>query len=193
MFTWLGTAHAALYTNTYQVEIIVFQNQTPEANHSPRWQDVTTSSAATTSTPAYPLLASNTFVLNKEANSLAKQKNYRILAHLAWHQTFDFDHPSQPMAITASDPTGNWSLSGHLKIKHSNFFYVTTTLTLRENFSDLFHRNNEKMLVVHDQRKIRDGQLNYIDNPVLGVLIKITPDKQSEKPRVVSWAITPQV
>lgn len=135
--------------------------------------------------------------LTEKAASVAASGRYRLLRHLSWRQPgLDVDNAipvrialGDPIPVyladdrsadtefypAAANPTFNMSdavetrtLNGSITVRLGRFLHMSTQLS----FTDA--ETNQSFRLVQD-RKMRSGELHYIDNPRFGLLTQITP------------------
>jgi hypothetical protein len=134
--------------------------------------------------------------------SKLKKNKYKILYHQAWTQNISkYQSLSQPINIQGgdsydkngniindasnSDSTNLSELTGNMTITLNKFFNVKLDLLLTQPKSTInaIDRNynptslsdsNYYAFQLLQQRKSRSNEINYIDNPLFGVIYKIT-------------------
>ena len=112
---------------------------------------------------------------------LEKSGQYQILHHAAWQQPVsppDKAHPvrlSNGKALAQASPDAP-ATDGSLRLSKEQFLqldleflYHYPTLTPSENPAA------SDGLLLQVNRKLRSGDLNYLDHPIIGVLAQITP------------------
>jgi hypothetical protein len=129
------------------------------------------------------------FALNDEAAKLTPQRGYRILFHQAWSQnTLDDVQMPKLWIDNGSDGNSGSLLTGTIKLYKSRYAHVDFDLELERRIpgriKDEFiaHEKLDPAGVIPDtwrfkleeSRKIRPGQLHYIDHPHFGVLVQLT-------------------
>ena len=118
----------------------------------------------------------------------------------------DENNTSKTQDIPANIKTLPSILEGILRVTLARYLHLEAELTLQEKlpevkitdnpFSVLDNENErdkiKKQGVIHlkqDRRRIRSNELHYIDHPVLGILINITPyekpEEQTETKKIV--------
>ncbi|WP_178861557.1 CsiV family protein [Thiomicrorhabdus cannonii] len=127
--------------------------------------------------------------LNNEAAKLTPQRGYRILFHQAWTQNTvdDVQMPKLWIDNSASNNSGS-ILTGTVKLYKSRYAHVDFDLELERRIPDrirdefIAHEKLDPTGVIpntwrfklEESRKIRPGQLHYIDHPQFGVLVQLT-------------------
>lgn len=125
--------------------------------------------------------------LKKDAAKLTPQRGYRILFHEAWTQNTGDDTQMPKFWIDNASGTGSM-LSGTVKLYKTRYAHVDFDLELERRIPArvknefLAHQKIHPTDVIPDtwrfkleeSRKIRPGQLHYIDHPHFGVLVQLT-------------------
>ena len=164
--------------NTYEVEVIVFENRLPNLEGGEIWSRDQVKSeiagaaeavgAGVTPAPNSPLSAA--------AAALEKSGRHHVLAHLTWEQNVDAKSVTKPVKI--DDPTGE--LSGTLRFYLSRFLFVDIDLALKEPASEGFSGGTGQEAPVYrldDHRRVRIAEINYFDHPKFGALVRVAPVK----------------
>ena len=147
------------------------------------------------------------FLLGSYDYTLRRDENYQILFHQAWTQQMQNEAES-PGIIVEGGKTINQrpELSGHIKIHIGRYLHLTTDLWLShfapdsiaadwpvppaspssDNRSGLAGEllinsgSSSPIATMRERRRMRSNELHYIDHPLMGLLILITPlDKSS--------------
>jgi len=152
---------------------------------------------------AIAVLAKPSYHLMKEDQNLRKQPYYHILLHLAWQQEItDNGTTHQPIHIFGGHlytPAGKsigmvqdsqpsfdlntiWEVNGEVLLTHKRYITLYLNLLFTEPLGKLvkkegFYNVDKNFAYFHleQNRRMRTRELNYIDHPLYGVLIKITP------------------
>ena len=135
--------------------------------------------------------------LNEDAADIAASQRYRMLRHLSWRQPGLADSDAQAVRVSlgsivpmylpedlrpypeffpaAIEPTQDKEnlinssiVNGTIKIRLGRFLHMDTRLV----FTD---QETEQSFRLSQSRKMRSGELHYIDNPRFGILTRITP------------------
>jgi len=164
--------------NTYEVEVIVFENRLPSLEGGEIWShdQVKTEiagaaeavSAGVTPVPNSPLSAA--------AAALEKSGRHHVLAHLTWEQNVDAKSVTKPVKI--DDASGE--LSGTLRFYLSRFLFVDIDLALKEPVGERSSGGTGPEAPVYrldDHRRVRIAEINYFDHPKFGALVRVAPIK----------------
>lgn len=193
----ISVANAEQFSDKwYQIEVIVFSHLSEQAIDSEQWPSVNPPNFSHSGViqlldknlnavlfNQYRLLPNSQFALKKEDQLIQKQPGYQILLHLVWQQKVQTPEQAKPIHIY-NDSTFTNQLNGTITIGVKKYFDVHLNLYLGVPVSELtalsktsyFRNISEKMAYFHllQTRRMRSNELNYIDHPLYGVLIKIT-------------------
>lgn len=151
---------------------------------------------------SYTLLPASQFQLTAYMDKLNNTSNRKVLLHTAWRQP-GLDSDKAPyLHFTRSIEAGNSAepqqLEGLVHVILSRYLHLETEMVLgpkiERNDSDVSQGNSfiqplsetdNVPVYRHKQvrRRIRSGELHYLDHPVIGILFKITPFEPEEKSR----------
>ncbi len=183
----IGLANAAVY----QVEMIIFSHLTQSGVTQEQWQSSnpppsfsnTLSLQNTNASGYYQALSPEQFVLKREQSEFNRNPQYRTLLHTAWLQPFA---GSTPPAIHLID--NHSAVNGTVRINVNHYFNVALNLYFAvpenmlaryDNRNYFHHSNNLVYFHLTETRRMKSQELNYIDYPLFGVLIKIVPAKKT--------------
>lgn len=172
--------------NLYQIDLIIFTQINDQAMHSENWSNTLLQPSLKNS--IYPEF-NPALGLQKEAKKIKQQPNYKIILHTSWQQNITAKRYAEWIHIYGGQPYNSqgqpiqpndnrlptyWELNGKIKISKSNFFDVYTDLYLT-----LPTENQNNIIPLHtftmqQHRRTKLNQLNYLDHPLFGVLIKIS-------------------
>ena len=228
----LANADSQFSGRWYQIELIVFSQMTQTALTSETWPllqanalnpanmialqqpntnppangtQASISTSTTTNSPAYRLLPSQDFTLQREQTAISRAPGYQVLLHVAWQQPVYGPNQSLPVHILGGNiyrPSGqllrvdtndNYNIgsdntpqiNGTLSINvqrffnlHFNLLYAAPVSLLdriaNNDYFNQFHGNFAYFRLLQS-RRMRSGELDYIDHPLFGVLVMITP------------------
>lgn len=114
---------------------------------------------------------------------LEKSGQYRILHHAAWQQPASRPDETHPVRLTNGKAFSEASpdtpaLDGSLRLSKEQFLQIDLDLLYHypATTSDLDGESaGSDGLLLQISRKLRPGDLNYMDHPLLGVLAQVTP------------------
>jgi len=183
----LGVAFNVLAASNrpYQIEVVVFEQLNPNqsnpisvypASMVPDFAN--TIQLSNSRQKMYNLLPDSDFTLNKEVKKLMRSGQYKVLLHIAWRQMIN--GPRSSRAVHIQGP----QLNGTIKVSRLNFIDLTANLWLTLPVSNLSNirivdnGNGESFpslisLHLKQTRRMRSNELNYLDHPVFGMLVKV--------------------
>ncbi len=179
-----STAHAKSYT----IEVIIFENHALKGWTEERWPDEielpNTDNSVSLNAPQKSRLSLKK--RDTKLNSVAKKvaKNYRVVFHQAWSQN-SYSPKKTPTVLIEND-RGGTRLLGTVKLYKTRFAHVQFDLELEKRIPSKIREavaKNQQVdidyLPTHwrfnlvESRKIKPGELHYIDHPLFGILVKI--------------------
>ncbi|VAW48435.1 hypothetical protein MNBD_GAMMA03-981 [hydrothermal vent metagenome] len=182
--------HSTAQANTpnYTIEVIIFENLALKGWTEERWPDEielpNTQNSVSLSAPQKSRLhlKKRKTQLNNVAAKVAK--NYRILFHQAWSQNA-YSPKKNPTVLIENSRSGS-SLLGTVKLYKTRFAHVQFDLEVERRIPSKIREavaQNQQVdleyLPTHwrfnliESRKIKPGELHYIDHPLFGILVKI--------------------
>lgn len=189
----------------YHVEVIVFEQRETGGRDAERWSAEAADpvaaraqplAAATSQWQPFSALPRDQLRLRAHYDRLAASDEYQPLLHLAWRQhglsaedsiavpipndwkprEIDLFSSFDDLTVVETPP-----LYGYLRVYRERFLHLVTDLRYRRPTSlDAENRypyleGAEPIFVMQDSRRMRSGELHYLDHPVLGILVRITP------------------
>ncbi|MGE0371698.1 MAG: peptidoglycan binding protein CsiV [Gammaproteobacteria bacterium] len=189
----------------YDVEVLVFKNNTPPAPDGELWpvdpgvpdlgravELVPPPQSNPLPGPAQPFqqLADANFSLNTAAARLSASRDYRPLLHLAWRQpvSAQADAPAvqlhgegEDAGAAGMEPMGiapARELDGTVRVSRNRFLHIDVDMIYR----DPAVRDGAAQYRLQQSRRVNSGEVHYFDHPAFGVLVKLTPfDPQGQK------------
>lgn len=131
-------------------------------------------------------------------DKLSKNKRYNILSRKIWRQSALSDGATVQMDIDKNTITGSMQavplldnkadsyLGGTINFTFSRYIHLNTNLILNHSISDKADTtlypdpDYASRSVIRLQRKMRSNEVQYIDHPLLGILVNIKRYKKSE-------------
>jgi len=127
------------------------------------------------------------WLLAEEASKMTPAKGYQILLHKTWIMTGYPENQAQNFPLESIPETENGSLlEGYLQFYKSRYAHIRFNLDLerripyriREAFADHERMPLEDLpdfwrFNLTEKRKIKSGELHYLDHPIFGVLVKM--------------------
>jgi len=167
----LGSASAAWY----QVELIAFRQASPTGDDfeatptDPPPPSLDARVAQLAASSGYTPLPASQFRLQSVYQSLQRSNLYQPLLHVAWRQQAQGRAETSAVAIPQDwspdgpPPQGPYGL---VRVYQQRFMHVELDLRLPDD--DGVHVNRQS-------RRIKSGELEYLDHPTLGVILLVTP------------------
>ncbi|CAM2947458.1 CsiV family protein [Legionella worsleiensis] len=158
--------------SSYQVDIILFAHPTGSATRTEldlnaplipvSQKAIPLTKSRGRSNTAYTILPSSQSGLQNEYYLLSHKPGYKIIGHYSWRQPAN---NQSSIALPESNQNG-WTVQGTIRIKQSNFYSLDTDLYLSP--SD----DPQSSLNIAQKQRIKGGMVYYLDNPLIGMLIK---------------------
>ena len=188
LLTVLVVGEPAVAGNDYEIEYLLFAHDTPfiidASNHSDTRSLLVEATMPKTRMRASgdPVLAPLGSTLHEARQTLVRSEDHRIVFHGAVVQTPQGAFPpvrytfSNLKAPAESDLLIDFRLykPGPLFLKSSLVYLPEITTAFVAGFSEraTTMRSNEK-LVIQETRRVRIGEIHYLDHPQLGVLVVV--------------------
>jgi len=201
-------SHAEEATRWYDVEVLLFVQQSKHYRASEQWPvDYTEpqlngsrrllSAASSTNPVAFSRLGAGDLQLRADAARIQNAPDLELLAHFGWRQPGLAQDKAVPIRISEellNSPARQGELprlSGTLKLILSRYLHIETDLLYREKADgeqDLFQLAQQqdgserqhslyRVYRLEQSRRMRSGELHYLDHPVFGMAVKVTPHK----------------
>ena len=129
----------------------------------------------------YPLVAEKDFLLSTEGAHIFNNPNYQMIGHLAWLQPLS-TQTSAPDYIQAANNQSSVDALVSLTFKRFVQLNLQAIITIdadafSNGFTQLKSLNNDGVVrfALNKSIRMKMNELNYIDSPFLGILIKVTP------------------
>ncbi|WP_428604972.1 peptidoglycan binding protein CsiV [Sedimenticola sp.] len=181
----------------YDVELILFKQGDPTADLSENWPEDPGSpdwsnavslnpTPAEEPLPPYTLLPQSSWRLNAEFNALRRSRGeLEPLFHQAWRQQVASNTAADAIYLGPDlhhrDDTPPAPFEGLIKINVNRYLHVALDLLLRGANSNLppapfdaFSSPTQGSIRFQGTRRMRSGELHYIDHPKMGALILIS-------------------
>jgi hypothetical protein len=128
-------------------------------------------------------LSSENYKLSDSAAHLRYSPNYKLLAHFGWTQRSLSKKRALPVRITPSQFSGGLMPAGDLTLYVSRFLHMKVDIqasqcdyTPEKNNEETSDKQcSDNVYLFSQNRKMRSRELHYIDNPVFGMLVYVTP------------------
>jgi len=132
---------------------------------------------------------SSSFLLSPQIARLQRNPVYRVVFHRAWIQPVPDRDQLLPMLIQVGDRIGGgWRIEGILGVTRERYLHLDTrlwysldpgqtpdvTTSPDTGFAER-GANGAGYMELHEQRRMRSGELHYLDHPKFGVLARVDP------------------
>ena len=130
---------------------------------------------------SYKFEPSSTFLLGSEDGRLQRSNVYRVVFHRAWIQPVPDRDQLRPMLIQIRErPDAAPRIEGILGITRGRYLHLDTRLwyavdTTPTASADPATAGGPAYMELREQRRMRSGELHYLDHPKLGVLARVDP------------------
>jgi len=166
----LASFSAVAAPSFYQIDLIVFTHVPAQQHHIhpaliiPHTKNsVDLGRGPMQSKTPYQCLPATSSQLEKEYWALSHQAAYQVLFHRSWLQPFKNE---KPVAISEINRSG-WTVNGFIKVKRGQYYVLDSSLRVE----DTNHRDSS--FVVSLKKRLKPKVVYYLDNPTVGLLIKI--------------------
>lgn len=162
----LLSSTVALAESLYEVEVIVFrQAATPiSAGQLPpdNWAQ-----------NALPVDGSNSrsTALNAVAGKLSPSSGYQVLLHKAWSQSLG-ESSSRVAISTGEEQFGHYPVEGSLSLKAGRVIELDSDIWVNQLDASGTITDSER---IKQSSRLKSGELTFVDNGSLGLLIRISP------------------
>lgn len=176
--SWMGTCSAALAAaQWYQVEVIAFRYQAEEDavwSSAPALPDLSQArrlfpapAAGEGAAPGgWQALPAHELALSGAARALVRTGRIEPLFHIGWRQPAGPGYPIYlSSAEVAEDGMTEPGLEGSLQLGT-----YRRGFNLRSNF---VARTTEADVLLGERRQVGEGELHYLDHPLIGMLVRI--------------------
>ena len=194
-------------TTWYTIEIIVFQHLSNDGLYTEHWPadpgrpaiedaitltiDTGEGSAEAFDPKAFHLLGSSEFQLGEAAGRLKRSGGYCPLLHVAWRQPGYTRsearkvhiHTDLPNRFRDTDGLGislNHVIEGTLRLSRARYLHLEADL-LHHRQVPLDTATEGTMFRMQDSRRMRSKEVHYIDHPLVGLLVLVTPYEPLEE------------
>ncbi|WP_125932055.1 CsiV family protein [Thiosocius teredinicola] len=163
LFIVLFAATGATIAASYNIEMVVFER--PGGGDNAYWPVNTTEPDQGKAVGNIADLKAGPQSLEPVAYTL-RQKGMVILDHVSWYQ--------DPRGRNSHDwyTVEGTRLNGLVRVTEGRDLHLDTDLVLRDAFSSRTYR-------VTQHRRLRTGELHYLDHPRLGIIVRAVKIEQS--------------
>lgn len=180
-------------TRWYDVEVIIFSHNNQQYRESELWpidyelpqteetKTLLSARSGRSKPVAFAKLDSNSLRLTSEANRIKSAPDMELLLHLGWRQP---GLPEDKAIAVSIDGESSQRVGGTLKLVLSRYLHINTDLIYREPQSDsssqpelaeLSFEPRYQAYHLKQSRRMRSRELHYLDHPLFGMAIMVTP------------------
>lgn len=186
----------------YQFELIVFSHITPAAYHSEKWPLINAVTLDIDKAVAINPISPEAFLLKNEQLRLSNAPSYQTLLHLAWFEPLEQLEKSSTIQLyggrlfdaqgnildTVTDESAtysneqNWEMNGTITIDLARYFDLNFKLLFALPYQQVKQLDRRSAIderfsyaLLEESRRTKSNELNYIDHPLYGILMRITP------------------
>ncbi|MBE0493882.1 MAG: hypothetical protein IBX48_06020 [Thiomicrospira sp.] len=178
-----------------QIEVIVFQSLALRGWTEEYWPDTlelpsTENATQFNAADGYAtLLKEASFTLKEEVSKMTTDKGYDVLAHFAWQQPALDREKAIPILIdqfVQQRRLESSILFGTIRMYQERFSHIQVNLELDrqipqavlERFTahqqlDIDWITEGWRFQINESRRVRYGEIHYLDHPIFGILIKV--------------------
>ncbi len=183
-----GAQQSPTSLQSYDVELVVFRNLTPvnsaellnldsptptPAAAAPLTDEEANAATASNVIPeqrsldTFPALSASKFKLGAVEDSLRRNRNYQVLAHIGWTQPGYARTDAHYLAV---EPLvgGSTGLGGRIAVTRGRYLH----LALDVNYTSA---EEAQRFLLRQTRRMRSNERHYIDHPKFGVIALIVP------------------
>ncbi len=160
----LFTAPAVAGDKDYDIELILFERSGGGSQEAwpinPGSPDMQNARSLEKGAGPFSIRPASVWQLKNEAARLQATSGITPLIHLAWRQPVASSKDAEPIRLRSSS-TGK--LEGTVKVSLGRYLHVDLDLLLDHRYRFQAHR------------RMRSGEIHYIDHPLMGALVLISP------------------
>lgn len=201
----LTTAAAHAQTTRYNIDVVIFEDASGRYLDSEQWpivhhpedlspadltgQPVDKAAANQQDTPDINITHHASDALAEHIAKLESSGRYNILLQQSWQQTglSNINAINVHIDTAAESPENDnnklqSSVQGTLKLILGRYLHLHTDLLYKRpkqsndsTSATLYGRSNYNEFEIKSQRKMRSNELHYIDHPLIGILVLVSP------------------
>ncbi|GMQ97372.1 MAG: CsiV family protein [Gammaproteobacteria bacterium] len=190
-------------TEWYDVEVVIFANKAMTGANDEEWPDepgypdttnavqlvmVTDESLPGMPPIEFQMLPQELWQLSGIEDSLKQSSQYRVITHLAWRQLglppdsappvlINEGQDSPSLVFNSFDNQPDKELQGLIKISRKRYLHIDADLVYRAQVTADDGSARMASFRLTEHRRMRSKELHYLDHPLFGMIIAITPYK----------------
>lgn len=184
----------------YRIEMIIYSQLNPQSIQAEKWPSINnqiqvpdhftnitlTKDGATQETDdtTLALIKPNELKLIPVGKALENKLHAHILAHFGWQQ--DFSKQEKSEIYLHSAPEADQAMNGLISVSLNRYFNTSFHFVFSQPIKkikalsiDTNHLSNiigdNAYFDLKQHRRMRSNELNYIDHPLYGIIVKISP------------------
>ena len=147
----------------YQIELVVFAQDMPNTELLDQTQSEIHWPANVVDVSAFPSVDAAGRALSGAYRALSGSSSYRPLLHAAWIQSVDAGYAGD--AVRIQDANG--FINGFVRLQRAQYLYLNVDLEYQPDSGRYFR--------LHEKRRLKLNEDQYLDHPKFGVIAKVTP------------------
>lgn len=163
--------------NVYKIEVIAFEHNEADRFAHEQWPQFV-GELNLHKAIDWESLKVSVGALNSEVRALKNSKSERLIKHFAWEQAIASNTRSTPVYIITDEEQEIQSVFSIKPVK--NIFNVKVDLIYNLHGKDKVSASEINAIRITRDIKIKNKELYYLDHPVIGLLILITPIDKSK-------------
>jgi len=175
LLSGLLSTGTALAVEKYDVELIIFERTSRAAAMNESWPedpgkpDLHNATHLTSRKGLYARLPNSRRTLTNVAKKMRRANGKPVrLTHMLWRQPAVGKKDAIPVYVSGKTKTG--ILTGTAKVHVKRYLHLNLDLLLQTTNGPV---PGQFRMQAH--RRMRSGKLHYIDHPLMGALVRITP------------------
>lgn len=169
--------------NTYEIEVIVFENRFPDLEGGEFWRPGAAARAPANKDESTAIGEKNPMESQLAAAKAALEKSgrHRVLAHQRWQQSAEAKSVSKPAKLNSA----GGELEGSLRFYLSRLLIVELNLALKDAPGAGVSGGGLEENPVYrltESRRVKISETHYFDHPKFGALVRVSSVKARRSP-----------
>lgn len=189
LFALLMLQQASAQSRWYTLEVVIFERTSDAGLTEEYWPEnvdsarhglalssqtdtgVRVLSAGSSEARAIARLRRGQLAYGGMVNRLTSSGQYRALVHTGWRQPGLTKSEALPVRVTGTASSGlGGAVNGTLRLYRSRYLHIEADLVYSRPGS-----GQTEYFALRESRRMRSGELHYLDHPLFGVLLRATP------------------
>lgn len=170
---------------SYQVELLIFERESVDGSEVwpelPELPDVTRARELSSAGGSFRPVSSSQLKLGGARSRLAAARGYKVLKHVGWrqpglnrNQAVAVHLSEGPFRRTAMSGRAQPRLDGTVRLILSRYLHLEVDIALQDAGSG-FGETSGTVYRMIQSRRMRSGEVHYLDHPKLGIIAVVTP------------------